>query len=267
MRDHPKTRKLARLLSVHRSQAIGHMMMVWWWALEYAQDGDLGRYSNDEIADAADWPGDPDLFVTSAVECGPDGADGFFNANLTIHNWDQYAGRLIDRRTSEAERKRNYRRMSAGRPQDVPGMSCVDKTRLEKSRVDQTREEESKPERQGQTPCAADASPTTPKGTRIPASWQLSDEDRAHGERILDGTGLDVEAVADLFRDYWLNATGVKGLKLDWPATWRTWCRNQVRFAAQHNGNGTGPALNGSMEENAKVIEAMIKGKGYCDDG
>lgn len=28
------------------------------------------------------------------------------------------------------------------------------------------------------------------------------------------------------FRDYWRAQPGQKGVKLDWPATWRNWCRN-----------------------------------------
>lgn len=27
------------------------------------------------------------------------------------------------------------------------------------------------------------------------------------------------------FRDYWVAQPGQKGVKLDWPATWRNWCR------------------------------------------
>jgi hypothetical protein len=31
---------------------------------------------------------------------------------------------------------------------------------------------------------------------------------------------------ASKFRDYWNSQPGQKGVKLDWPATWRNWCRN-----------------------------------------
>lgn len=30
------------------------------------------------------------------------------------------------------------------------------------------------------------------------------------------------------FRDYWRGAAGAKGVKSDWPATWRNWCRREA---------------------------------------
>lgn len=35
------------------------------------------------------------------------------------------------------------------------------------------------------------------------------------------------KATAELakFRDYWAAQPGQKGVKADWPATWRNWCR------------------------------------------
>jgi hypothetical protein len=31
------------------------------------------------------------------------------------------------------------------------------------------------------------------------------------------------------FRDYWKSAAGAKGVKADWPATWRNWCRREAQ--------------------------------------
>ena len=38
---HPKTSRLARTLGISRPAAIGHWHLLWWWALDYAKDGDL----------------------------------------------------------------------------------------------------------------------------------------------------------------------------------------------------------------------------------
>lgn len=35
------------------------------------------------------------------------------------------------------------------------------------------------------------------------------------------------------FRDYWISQPGQKGIKLDWPATWRNWCRHAVERRPQ----------------------------------
>src|SRR5687767_5633894 len=42
---HPKTRKLARLLGGSVPTAIGHLHLLWWWAVDYAEDGWLGKYT------------------------------------------------------------------------------------------------------------------------------------------------------------------------------------------------------------------------------
>ena len=49
---HPKTKKLARLLAVSVPTAIGHLHGIWYWALDFAQDGDLRRYDPEERASA-----------------------------------------------------------------------------------------------------------------------------------------------------------------------------------------------------------------------
>jgi hypothetical protein len=35
--------------------------------------------------------------------------------------------------------------------------------------------------------------------------------------------------VADRFRDFWHAKPGQGGVKLDWTATWRNWCREDAR--------------------------------------
>ena len=101
--NHPKTRKLARALGVGRAQAIGHLHLLWWWCLDYAPDGDLARFEPADLADAADWDGVPDTFAHALHE------SGFLTAERAVHDWDDYAGKLIDRRKANAERMREAR--------------------------------------------------------------------------------------------------------------------------------------------------------------
>jgi hypothetical protein len=37
----------------------------------------------------------------------------------------------------------------------------------------------------------------------------------------------------DRFRDYWIAKPGKDGVKLDWQATWRNWCRNSAQWKPQ----------------------------------
>ncbi|MEK5089738.1 hypothetical protein MKY98_23025 [Paenibacillus sp. FSL M8-0228] len=120
---HPKTRKLCRKLGISTPAAVGHLHMFWWWAMDFAQDGDISRYGPDDIADAIEWDGDSVQLYTALVEAG------FIDeteAGREIHDWYAYAGRLIERRAADAERKRNSRSgkksvppPSIGSPPDV----------------------------------------------------------------------------------------------------------------------------------------------------
>ena len=60
------------------------------------------------------------------------------------------------------------------------------------------------------------------KGSRLSEDWKPSGADIAYADNL----GLDASLVAPRFRDWWLAAAGAKGVKLDWSATWRTWCRS-----------------------------------------
>jgi hypothetical protein len=103
LRDHPKTARLRRRLGVNLPQAIGHLHLLWWWALDYADDGDLSAFDPDVIADAGGWEGEAGLFVRALT------AAGFLDEDLRIHDWDDYAGRLVDRRAANAQRMREAR--------------------------------------------------------------------------------------------------------------------------------------------------------------
>lgn len=116
---------------------IGHLHLLWWWSLEYAPDGNLSDFDSFEIADAAGWDGDPDTFIEHLVDCGPGDKPGFLErngeygapdesmiGNLVIHDWWDYAGKLIAKRQADAERKRKGRakaenETSQDRPTDV----------------------------------------------------------------------------------------------------------------------------------------------------
>lgn len=46
-------------------------------------------------------------------------------------------------------------------------------------------------------------------------------------------TITDVQLVAEKFRDHWAALPGPRGMKADWFAAWRNWCRNEQRFRRQ----------------------------------
>ena len=100
--QHPKTKKLARRLGVSLPAAVGHLHYLWWWALDFAQDGALDKFDADDIADALHWDGEPSQLIDALVSSGyidetPEG--------LRIHDWTDYAGKLLERREKDRVRK------------------------------------------------------------------------------------------------------------------------------------------------------------------
>lgn len=110
--QHHKTRRLKRVLGISVAQAVGHMAMLWTWALDAAPDGDLSAFDPIDIAEQLDWDGDPQVLLDGMALAGfLDKGD----VGPVIHDWHEYGGKLTDKRRSDAERKR----VSRGRPVDV----------------------------------------------------------------------------------------------------------------------------------------------------
>lgn len=125
---HPKTKKLARLLGVSLPAAVGHLHYLWWWALDFAQDGMLNKFDAYDIADAMQWDGDADQLLEALRSAGYiDDTD----AGLRIHDWMDYAGKLLERREKDRSRKRaaaeaagvpsSFRRNSNGKSTEPDG--------------------------------------------------------------------------------------------------------------------------------------------------
>lgn len=100
---HRKTIKLATELNIRRPEALGLMSGLWLWAVEAAPDGDLSHITDKEIAASAGWHGQPARFV-QAVQTA-----GYLDDDRQIHDWYDFAGRLIESRIADRDRKREDR--------------------------------------------------------------------------------------------------------------------------------------------------------------
>jgi hypothetical protein len=108
---HRKLKAFKRALRIKTPQAIGHLHLLWWWALDNAADGKLAGVDPADIAEIAMWPGNAEKFLEALK------AAGFVDPDLSLHDWDDYAGKLIDRRKANTERVRQHR--NALRSEDV----------------------------------------------------------------------------------------------------------------------------------------------------
>lgn len=100
---HRKTIGLAKSLGVRRNEAFGALNTLWLWAVEHAQDGHIGHLTDREVAAAAGWHGRPDRFVLGLHD------NGWLDDDGALHDWHDYAGRLIEQRKADIERKRKDR--------------------------------------------------------------------------------------------------------------------------------------------------------------
>lgn len=90
---HPKTSRMARLLGIQRVHAVGHLHALWYFGLDHAQEGDLSRYDAFDLAIAAEWDGDPQLFTDSIVSAGF--IDRSEDGSLCLHDWGGTCGKFF----------------------------------------------------------------------------------------------------------------------------------------------------------------------------
>lgn len=238
--QHPKLRKLAALLSINRPQAVGHCMYLWWWCLDYAQDGSLARYDAVDIALAAEWAGDPAEFVEALERSGfVDRSD----EGLAVHDWWEYAGRLIERRKVDAERKRTgrpsaVRAASSGRPSDIQRTSSGHPS--DGARTAHVPTQPTQPT-QPTAPREDARAARSPHQTQIPAGFTPSESALRRAEELgwtADGIAHELER----FRGYH-EAKG--GRFKDWNLCFLNWLRKAPEFAPKvvpirANGAGRG---------------------------
>ena len=75
-----KTLRLKKILKIKTPQAIGHLCLLWLWALDNAEDGDLSIFSDDEVSEVSGWTGKPETFVAALIEAG------FLDEDRHIHH-------------------------------------------------------------------------------------------------------------------------------------------------------------------------------------
>jgi hypothetical protein len=100
LRSHSKRKRVSRRLGIGLHETAGLLVCLWWWALDEADNGDLARFSNQDIADGADWEGDADELIAALVDAG------FMLESRTLVNWGKYVGKLVDKRNAKRDADR-----------------------------------------------------------------------------------------------------------------------------------------------------------------
>ena len=116
LRDHKKVLSVSDSLDIKPVKVTGMLVLIWLWSLDNAPDGSLEGISNRSIARAAQWDGDADEFVEALKNAGL--LDLSADNALSLHDWYEYAGKLVEKREAERERSRRRRAETNGQPTD-----------------------------------------------------------------------------------------------------------------------------------------------------
>lgn len=128
LRDHKKMFACADALNLTRIEMIGTLVSLWLWALDNAQDGSLDGVSDKTIARVCDFPEKKAGRLMEALH-----NHGWLDKDAdhyVIHDWYDYAGKLMERREKDRKRKKtssnrrpDFQCSSSGNPAEVPGNS------------------------------------------------------------------------------------------------------------------------------------------------
>ncbi|MFJ2044548.1 hypothetical protein ACIOBL_13125 [Paenibacillus taichungensis] len=108
--------------------------MFWWWAVDWAPDGDISEIEAADIADVMHFKGDPEELISALNEAGYIEET---EAGRGIVNWMEIGGKIIQNKEKDAARKAEKReeekkakssstpvpKKSKGSPTDIPTKS------------------------------------------------------------------------------------------------------------------------------------------------
>lgn len=105
--DHPKTKALAKRLGLRRWQVVGVLECLWHFTAAFAKRGDIGKWTDCEIAAALEWEGNCTELIQALVDTHwLDRCDEF---RLLVHDWTDHADQTVGR--SEEVKKLGFASM------------------------------------------------------------------------------------------------------------------------------------------------------------
>lgn len=111
-----KFRRLQRRLEASVAATAGHLELLWIATAKNAPEGDIGRFSDEDIAIACHWDGDTATFIDALVECGWLDRDETWR--LLVHDWAQHAPTYVN--GSLRRHGRSFRAGTTEAPKEVP---------------------------------------------------------------------------------------------------------------------------------------------------
>ena len=91
----PKLKRLKRRLQIPHYAAVGILESLWHMASTQAQRGDIGKWSDEDIAAQLEWEGDETTLIEALVGCG--WLDEHPEHRLVVHDWHAHADTTVRR--------------------------------------------------------------------------------------------------------------------------------------------------------------------------
>lgn len=193
-----------------RAEAIGTWTLCGTWSADKERDGFVPSHMIEELG----------ATITGADALATAGLWKRTRNGFTFVNWAEFqptrAGQDAKRK-AESQRKAEWRARKAAERAAVSGNVPTGQNRDDVS-PDPTRPDPNT----STTPDGVVARKRATNGTRIPIPFPLTDDMRKWAQT---NTPTVPQSEHDRFVDYWVAQPGQKGIKTDWPATWRNWMR------------------------------------------
>lgn len=96
--NHLKTKRLMRLLGIPLYRAVGLLETLWLLCTDCCDEGNIGKFTDEEIADYLGWDGkqSPSQLMLALVECG--WLDETESDRFAIHDWQDHAPEYLKER-------------------------------------------------------------------------------------------------------------------------------------------------------------------------
>lgn len=125
--ENPKTKRLARALGVPRCTAIGILESLWHFTASQCPRGNVGRFSDEDIAEAVFWEGDASALISALVECRwLDRSEEF---RLIVHHWCDHADDRVNMKLA-----RSLDTFACGKEPSTKRLSHEERRKLEEEK-------------------------------------------------------------------------------------------------------------------------------------
>ena len=257
--DKPEVLKVARILGVNRDEVLGKLVRLWFWFDNNSVDGRVDGVVDADVDALVATPG-----FSSAMQAVNWLVVDNERAFVSMPRFDRHNGESSKKRALKSERQARWRSTQASTEESTGASTRVEKRREEKKDLTHPPSSDASPVPLHPLVPVLEERPSletvvTPPGTAVTSALPVdksvpreTSKSAARGTRFDPKGGLPAEwrawcvenrpdlkpeATFDAFSDFWVARAGAIGVKLDWFATWRNWCRRE-----KPGGNGVGAA-------------------------